>query len=157
MPQNVKNDDLGPEKGTKSIKNDELFPVKGMESWNEEPQELPEHDNADLLSKVAYSSEDEDKQSIDKHEIIKEFTTTELMNELHARFDHIILLAKRNLADKSIDKKNFSMAITSMFIGDAHALLGMNIELTDHLKCLLTERRGYISECSEADMLEDDE
>lgn len=157
MPQGVKNDDLDPEKGLKDTKNGELFTPKGVEQWEEEPRELVEFDNADLCTKVTYSSEGGKNQPTNKHSLIKEFTTTEIMNELHARFDHIILMAKRNLADKSPEKNDFSMALTSMFIGDAHVLLGMNVELTDHIKYLLTERRGYISECMGNDLDDDDD
>lgn len=152
----VKNDDLQPEKSDKSDNKDELFPPKGITGWLQLPNETDECDNADTTSKVAFS-EDSDSVSEKSHSLLKECTTGEILAELHARFDHIILLAKRNLAENSKNNKKFSMTLTSMFIGDAHALLGMNSELTDHLKGLLAERREFISECSEMELDEEDE
>jgi hypothetical protein len=70
-------------------------------------------------------------------------TVTELLDELHIRYEHIVFFGKKKNLVTNTDADN---TMIYMSIGDVHCLLGMLEEVKDSLKDNLAERRFYVDD-----------
>lgn len=135
----------------------------GGAMWNSAPEECQEDPHSSVFDAISFSTESTDKAETSPRQPtsygnLTLVTTSELMEELHKRFEHIILIAKKSIVIPEKEKRELKSKQTAMFIGDAHVLLGMTIELEDHLKQVLSERRSYLYEMPECldDNLDED-
>lgn len=142
--------DKGPDEPTKVY---EHYPPVGINGWEQKPQADTQSEGI-IDTKIVYSSEEEVLPAASNTDILKQFTVPELMTELHARFDHIILLGKKSL--HTVDKKKeLRTGLATVFMGDVHALLGMTKELEDHLTEALCDRRHMLADVNFGDFDDD--